>query len=87
MKNCVQSAKISREEMKEFSKAKNEKFVKTIDGKVEKDMCKGMEEYTRRTEIIGAIKIMKFKGETDDSIVKTIVDFYKVTEEYVRVLM
>ena len=65
----------------------NVKFEKTIDKKGEMDMCKGMEEYTRKTEIIGAIKIMKLKGETDDSIVKTIVDFYKVTEEYVKSLM
>ncbi len=43
-----------------------------------------MEEYLHETEIIGAIKILKLKGEEHDSILKAIVNCFGVSEEYVN---
>ena len=50
-------------------------------------MCKGMEEYTQKTEIMGAIKLMRAQGANDESVVKAIVDLFNVSVEYVKSLM
>ena len=63
------------------------KFEKNVDEEGEMDMCKGMEEYTRKTEIVGAIKLLKLQGATDESVIKTIVDLFNVSVEYVKSLM
>lgn len=51
------------------------------------DMCKAMEDYTKKTEIIGAIKGMKLSGQPVEQIVKLITENYHVTKEYVEKLM
>lgn len=63
------------------------KFEKNVDEEGEMDMCKGMEEYTRKTEIVGAIKLLKLQGATDESVIKTIVDLFNVSVEYVKSLL
>ena len=63
------------------------KFEKNVDEEGEMDMCKGMEEYTRKTEIVGAIKLLKLQEATDESVIKTIVDLFNVSVEYVKSLM
>lgn len=65
----------------------NVKIEKTIDENGEMDMSKGMEEYTLKTKIEGAIITYRSIGMTDDSIIQTIVKNIEATAEYVKSLM
>ena len=65
----------------------NIKFEKTIDEKGEVDMCKGMEEYTLKSKIEGAIETLRELGKTDAETIKFVIDKFNVTEDYVKELM
>lgn len=51
------------------------------------DMCKAMEDYTKKTEIIGAIKVLRSMGTQENEIVAAIIKQFEVTAEYVKALM
>lgn len=51
------------------------------------DKCKAMEDYTKKTEIIGVIKGLKLSGQTVEQIIKLVSGNYHVSKEYVENLM
>ncbi|MBQ7266014.1 MAG: transposase [Firmicutes bacterium] len=51
------------------------------------DMCKAMEDYTKKTEIIGAIKGMKLMGASESDILTQIIKNFNVTKDYVVSLL
>ena len=53
----------------------------------EVDMCKAMEDYTKKTEVLSAIKALKLSGQSTEQIIKLITENYHVTREYVESLM
>lgn len=53
----------------------------------EVDMCKAMEDYTVRTEVLSAIKALRLSGQSAEQIIKLITENYHVTREYVESLM
>ena len=63
------------------------KFEKNVDEKGEMDMCKGMEEYTLKTKVLGAIECLKNLNTSENDIVSQIVKIFNVSEEYVKSLM
>ena len=65
----------------------NIKFERVTDEKGEIDMCKGMEEYTLKTKILGAIEAFKLVGKTEEEIIQLIVENYHVTIDYVKNLL
>ena len=50
-------------------------------------MCKAMEDYTVRTEVLSAIKALRLSGQSAEQIIKLITENYHVTREYVESLM
>ncbi len=50
-------------------------------------MCKAMEDYTKKTEIIGAIKGMKLMGASESDILTQIIKNFNVTKDYVVSLL
>ena len=50
-------------------------------------MCKAMEDYSKKMEVLGAIKALRLSGNSPDQIIKLIVENYQVTKEYVENLM
>lgn len=53
----------------------------------EVDMCQAMEDYTKKTEVLSAIKALKLSGQTVDQIIKLVTENYHVSKEYVEDLM
>ena len=51
------------------------------------DMCKAMEDYTKKTEIVGAIKAFRIMGIKENDIITAIVKEFSVTAEYVKGLL
>ena len=51
------------------------------------DMCKAMEDYTIKTEVLSAIKALRLSGQSPEQIIKLITENYSVTREYVENLM
>ena len=51
------------------------------------DMCKAMEDYTKKQRIVGAIEAMKRLNTSDPDIVNTIMDMFDVTMDYVLALL
>ena len=51
------------------------------------DMCKAMEDYTKKQRIVGAIEAMKRLNTSDPDIVNTIMDMFDVTRDYVLALL
>ena len=65
----------------------NIKFEKSVDEKGEVDMCKGMEAYTLKTEIIGAIGILRDLNMSEEDIIERVAKKFNVTVEYIKELM
>ena len=65
----------------------NIKFEKTIDEKGEVDMCKGMEEYTLKTEVLATISTLLKLGKSKEEAIQFASEQYAVTVEYVKELM
>lgn len=51
-----------------------------------REMCKAMEEYGEKREMIGIVKVGKNLGWTDDQIISRLVEIYKITEEAAKAL-
>ena len=65
----------------------NIKFEKSVDEKGEVDMCKGMEAYTLKAEIIGAIGILRDLNMSEEDIIERVAKKFNVTVEYIKELM
>lgn len=67
----------------------NVKFEKAIDekGEMEMDMCKGMEDYLLKFQIETIIQAYRDIRMSDDEILKTILNKFQVTADYVKSLM
>ena len=50
-------------------------------------MCKGMEAYTLKTEIIGAIGILRDLNMSEEDIIERVAKKFNVTVEYIKELM
>ena len=55
--------------------------------KGEVDMCKAMEDYTIKIEVLGAIKTMNYLGFAPDKIVEQVSALFNTSKEYVENLM
>ena len=51
------------------------------------DMCKGMEEYRKETEVRGAIKAYQLDGKSDEDIIAKVMKLFDVSREYVLNLL
>ncbi|GEM_PF-1878321 len=51
------------------------------------DMCKAMEDYTKKQRIVGAIDILKLDGVSDEDIIAKIMKLFDVTRDYVLALL
>ena len=51
------------------------------------DMCKAMDDYKRKNEVIGAIMGMKKLGASDDKIITAVMEMFNVTKEYVLAIL
>ena len=51
------------------------------------DMCKAMEDYTKKTKILGEIEFMKRHNIFTEEMIKEIMEVYKVPREYVEELL
>ena len=51
------------------------------------DMCKAMEDYTKKVKIISIIDYMRDEGKSESDIIDKIIDKYHVTKEYVLALL
>ena len=65
----------------------NIKFEKAVDEKGEVDMCKGMEAYTLKTEVLTTIETAQALGKTLEEAIKFAIEKYEVSEEYVKELI
>lgn len=54
---------------------------------MEIDMCKSMEEYKRKAEVTGAIKLLQGMGAKEVDIIAAVVKQFAVTADYVKALM
>ena len=70
--------------IEEFS---NFKFDRDPEKKGVIDMCKGMELYTLKTQVEGAIQILKSMNVSDDTIIENVAKEFNVTTDYVKELM
>ena len=50
-------------------------------------MCKGMEDYTLKTKVLGAIECLKSMNASEADIVSQIMKIFSVSEDYVKSLM
>ena len=74
----------SADMIEEFS---NFKFDRDPEKKGVIDMCKGMELYTLKTQVEGAIQILKSMNVSDDTIIENVAKEFNVTTDYVKKLM
>ena len=51
------------------------------------DMCKAMEDYRKKSEVTGAITILRRRGASDDSIITEVMETFSVTKEYVLAIL
>ncbi len=51
------------------------------------DMCRAMEDYTKKQRIAGAIDILKLEGVSDEDIIAKIMKLFDVTRDYVLALL
>jgi len=51
------------------------------------DMCKAMENYKVKNEVMGAIKLMRRQGASENDIVREMMEMFNVTKEYVLALL
>jgi len=65
----------------------NIKFEKSVDEKGEVDMCKGMEAYTLKSKIEGAIGMLRDLDMSEEEITERVAKKFNVTVEYVKNLM
>ncbi|MBR7084730.1 MAG: hypothetical protein IKI37_06110, partial [Oscillospiraceae bacterium] len=65
----------------------NIKFEKSVDEKGEVDMCKGMEAYTLKSKIEGAIEGYRDLDMPEKEIAERLAKKFNVTVEYVKELM
>lgn len=80
--------KIDRETAEFLNKVADLKLVYTEpeeEGGV--DMCKAMEDYTKKTKILGEIEFMKRHNIFTEEMIKEIMEVYKVPREYVEELL
>ena len=50
-------------------------------------MCKAMEDYTKKTEILASIKTMRSLGVSPDKIAEQVSALFNTSKEYVEKLM
>ena len=50
-------------------------------------MCKAMEDYRKKSEVTGAITILRRRGVSDDSIITEVRETFSVTREYVLAIL
>ncbi|MEE5994157.1 MAG: hypothetical protein V3G42_13130 [Oscillospiraceae bacterium] len=65
----------------------NIKFEKTTDEKGEVDMCKGMEEYTLKSNVEAVIGMLRDLNMSEEEITERVAKKFNVTVEYVKELM
>lgn len=51
------------------------------------DMCKAMEDYTKKQRITGMIQGMQMMGASENDIINKIIETFNVTKEYVLALL
>ena len=51
------------------------------------DMCKAMEDYRKKSEVTGAIKLMRRQGASDDVMLTELMETFSVTREYVLAIL
>ena len=84
IKNAPNVDPDSADMIEEFS---NIKFERTTDDEGGINMCKGMELCLLKTEIKGAIKILRTMNLKEEDIAERIAAQYDVTIDYVKELM
>ena len=65
----------------------NIKFVKTVDEKGEVNVCKGMEDYIRKSNIETAIAMLRDLNMSEDEIAERVSKKFDVSVDYVKSLM